>query len=89
LRRYACWRMWYSEEGRLVTGEENKRVYERYIGLLNAQDFGALGEVVDPGAVPRDLRWLHLRLGGSPRGGRLAGEGGRRHSRPERPHRRH
>ncbi len=31
-----------------MTGAENKRVYERYIGLLNAQDFGALGEVVDP-----------------------------------------
>ena len=27
-----------------VTGEENKR----YIGLLNAQDFGSLDEVVDP-----------------------------------------
>ncbi len=34
---------------RRVTGEENKRVYERYIELLNAQEFGALGEVVDPG----------------------------------------
>ena len=32
-----------------MTGEENKRVYERYIGLLNAQDFAALPEVVDPG----------------------------------------
>lgn len=32
-----------------MTVEENKRVYERYIGLLNAQDFGALDEVVDPG----------------------------------------
>ena len=32
-----------------MTGEENKRVYERYIELLNAQDFGALDEVVDPG----------------------------------------
>ena len=31
-----------------MTGEENKRVYERYIGLLNAQDFGSLDEVVDP-----------------------------------------
>ena len=31
-----------------MTSEENKRVYERYIGLLNAQDFGALDEVVDP-----------------------------------------
>jgi len=31
-----------------VTGEENKRVYERYVGLLNAQDFGSLDEVVDP-----------------------------------------
>jgi predicted ester cyclase len=33
---------------RRVTGEDNKRVYERYIGLLNAQDFAALPEVVDP-----------------------------------------
>ena len=31
-----------------MTGEENKRVYERYIGLLNVQDFGSLAEVVDP-----------------------------------------
>ena len=31
-----------------MTSEENKRVYERYIGLLNAQDFGSLDEVVDP-----------------------------------------
>ena len=31
-----------------VTGEENKRVYARYIELLNAQDFDALDEVVDP-----------------------------------------
>jgi predicted ester cyclase len=31
-----------------MTGEENKRVYERYIGRLNAQDFGSLDEVVDP-----------------------------------------
>ena len=31
-----------------MTSGENKRVYERYIGLSNAQDFGALGEVVDP-----------------------------------------
>ena len=31
-----------------VTSEENKRVYARYIELLNAQDFGALDEVVDP-----------------------------------------
>ncbi len=31
-----------------MTGEENKRVYERYIKLLNAQDFAALPEVVDP-----------------------------------------
>jgi predicted ester cyclase len=37
----------FGREGR-VTGEENKRVYERYIGLLNAQDFGSLDEVVDP-----------------------------------------
>lgn len=46
MRRYA---RWCSQERRRVTGEENKRVYERYIELLNAQDFGALGEVVDPG----------------------------------------
>ena len=31
-----------------MTTEQNKRVYERYIELLNAQDFGALDEVVDP-----------------------------------------
>jgi predicted ester cyclase len=31
-----------------MTSEENKRVYARYIELLNAQDFGALDEVVDP-----------------------------------------
>ena len=31
-----------------MTGEENKQVYTRYIELLNAQDFGALREVVDP-----------------------------------------
>ena len=31
-----------------MTNEENKRVYARYIELLNAQDFGALSEVVDP-----------------------------------------
>ena len=31
-----------------MTGEENKRVYARYIELLNAQDFDALPEVVDP-----------------------------------------
>ena len=31
-----------------MTKEENKRVYERYIDLLNAQDFGGLPEVVDP-----------------------------------------
>ena len=34
-------------EERWVTTEENKRVYERYIELLNAQDFGAPDEVVD------------------------------------------
>jgi len=28
--------------------ENNKRVYRRYIELLNAQDFGSLPEVVDP-----------------------------------------
>lgn len=28
--------------------EENKQVYTRYIEILNAQDFGALPEVVDP-----------------------------------------
>jgi predicted ester cyclase len=33
---------------RRVTGEDNKRVYERYIELLNAQNFGGLEEVVDP-----------------------------------------
>ena len=32
-----------------MTSEENKRIYERYIALLNAQDFTALPEVVDPG----------------------------------------
>ena len=31
-----------------MTNEENKRVYARYIELLNAQDFAALPEVVDP-----------------------------------------
>ena len=31
-----------------MTGEDSKRVYARYIELLNAQDFEALGEVVDP-----------------------------------------
>jgi hypothetical protein len=31
-----------------VTSEENKRVYTRYIELLNAQHFAALPEVVDP-----------------------------------------
>ncbi len=31
-----------------MTSEENKRVYARYIELLNAQDFGALEEVVHP-----------------------------------------
>ena len=31
-----------------MTGEENRRVYARYIELLNAQDFETLGEVVDP-----------------------------------------
>ena len=30
-----------------MTNEENKRVYARYIELLNAQDFAALPEVVD------------------------------------------
>ena len=29
--------------------EKNKQVYRRYIELLNAQDFGSLPEVVDPG----------------------------------------
>lgn len=32
-----------------MTNEENKRVYARYIELLNAQDFARLDEVVDPG----------------------------------------
>ncbi len=31
-----------------MASEENKRVYTRYIELLNAQDFDALSEVVDP-----------------------------------------
>jgi len=31
-----------------VADEENKQVYARYIELLNAQDFDALHEVVDP-----------------------------------------
>ena len=31
-----------------MSNEENKRVYTRYIGLLNAQDFASLPEVVDP-----------------------------------------
>ncbi len=31
-----------------MTGEVNKKVYARYVELLNAQDFGALDEVVDP-----------------------------------------
>ena len=35
-------------KGRWVTSEENKRVYARYVELLNAQDFEALDEVVDP-----------------------------------------
>ena len=30
-----------------MTGVANKQVYERYIELLNAQDFGPLDEVVD------------------------------------------
>ncbi len=48
MRRYARWCKRWSEKRRRVTSEENKRVYERYIGLLNAQDFGSLAEVVDP-----------------------------------------
>lgn len=32
-----------------MMGEENKRVYERYIELSNAQDFASLPEVVNPG----------------------------------------
>jgi predicted ester cyclase len=31
-----------------MNGAANKHVYERYIELLNAQDFRALHEVVDP-----------------------------------------
>ena len=31
-----------------MTNEENKRVYARYLELLNAQDFARLEEVVDP-----------------------------------------
>jgi predicted ester cyclase len=33
---------------RQVVNEKNKRVYARYIELLNAQDFASLPEVVDP-----------------------------------------
>lgn len=31
-----------------MTNEENKRVYARFVEILNAQDFAALPEVVDP-----------------------------------------
>ncbi len=31
-----------------MTNEENKRIYARYIELLNAQEYGSLPEVVDP-----------------------------------------
>ena len=31
-----------------MTAEANKRIYARYIELLNAQDYDALSEVVDP-----------------------------------------
>lgn len=31
-----------------MNGAATKQAYERYIELLNAQDFGALDEVVDP-----------------------------------------
>ncbi|HEY0127734.1 MAG TPA: hypothetical protein VGB40_01080, partial [Rubrobacteraceae bacterium] len=31
-----------------TVSERNKRVYRRYIELLNAQDFDSLPEVVDP-----------------------------------------
>ena len=88
LRRYACRCARSSEERGRVTGEENKRVYERYIGLLNAQDFGSLNEVVDP------ERYREICVGFTPgwvdlRGGCLTRKGSRRHSRPERPYRRH
>ena len=31
-----------------LAGEEDKRVYERFAEILNAQDFEGLPEVVDP-----------------------------------------
>lgn len=31
-----------------MTGDENKRIYTRYIELLNAQEYHSLHEVVDP-----------------------------------------
>jgi predicted ester cyclase len=43
-----------------MTGEENKQVYERYIQLLNAQDYRALDEVVDP------ERYLEICVGFTP-----------------------
>lgn len=43
-----------------MTSEENKRVYARYIELLNAQDFGALNEVVDP------ARYREICVGSTP-----------------------
>ncbi|CAA9394320.1 MAG: hypothetical protein AVDCRST_MAG01-01-673, partial [uncultured Rubrobacteraceae bacterium] len=42
-----------------------------------------------PRTVPGDLRRFHPGMGRPPRGRHLAGEGGRRHPRPERPHRRY
>jgi len=53
--------------GRLasMSGEENKRNYARYIEILNAHDFDALPEVVDPGRykeIPVGLTpgWVNL-----------------------------
>ncbi len=31
-----------------VSNEDNKRVYARYVEILNDQEFGSLDEVVDP-----------------------------------------
>ncbi len=40
--------------------EDNKRVYARYIELLNVQDYGSLGEVVDP------VRYREICIGFTP-----------------------
>ena len=32
-----------------MANEDDKRVYARYVEILNTQDFGSLDEVVDPG----------------------------------------